>query len=350
MTEPKPRTGDDRDPWLAAALRHAPDAADAPPPAVSEAILRAAHERAAAARAPSDKLSSPGPLWQLWSWLTQPAVATAFATLVIATAIGVMWRDEALEPRITRPAPPPVPAITQTPDAAAPAPPSSPAAESTAVPAAAPNAVPAAAQQEARRDVSEREGRSPPARPSPAAEAAKLAPRQEAQAQPPAEKTTPDRASTAARSDAPAGVAPSTPAAAGPMRARSAEPAAASGERAAAINAPAALFAAVREQPQRWRWQADGGAMRAVDAQFLRWWAELERAASTWSARAPAAGNPGAAPALVLRAIDSASVAVTIRLEADSAQAQFASGAAWHATLSGADAEALRQTLEQLAR
>jgi hypothetical protein len=350
MSEPKPRNGDEHDPWLAAALRHAPDAADAPPPAVSEAILRAAHERAAAARGPSDKLSSPGLLWQLWSWLTQPAVATAFTTLVIASAIGVMWWDDAEEPRVTRPPSPPAPAIMEKSAAPSPAPPTSPAVESTAVPAAAPNAVPAAAQQEARRDASEREGPSPSARPGPAAEAAKPAPRQEAQEQPPAEKTTPDRASTAARSDAPAGIAPSTPAAAAPMRARSAEPAAASGEGTSAINEPAALFAAVRAQPQRWRWRTDGGALRTVDALFLRWWADLERAASTWSTQPPVKGSAGAAPTLELRATDEASAAATIRLEADSAQARFASGVTWHATLSGADAEALRQALARMGR
>ena len=38
MTEPM-TAPEERDPWLAEALRHAPDAADAPPPALREAIL-----------------------------------------------------------------------------------------------------------------------------------------------------------------------------------------------------------------------------------------------------------------------------------------------------------------------
>lgn len=346
MTDPKPRTGDDHDPWLAAALRHAPDAADTPPAALSEAILRAAHDTAATAQAPRGKRSWPHALLQLWSWLTQPAIATAFTTLVLATAIGVMWWDEAVEPRITRPAPPPAPAITQAPDAPSPAPPSSPAAEPTAVPAAAPSA----AQQEARRDASERERRSPSAVPGPAVVAAKPAPRREVQTQPPAESTPPGRASMAARSEAEAGIAPSASEVAGPMRARSAEPATASGARAAEIGEPAALLAAVRERPQRWRWQADGGAVRTVDAPFLRWWAEFERAAPTWSAQVPSAGSAGAGPALVLRATDDPSVAVTIRIEADAAQAHFANGTTWHAALGRTDAAALREALARLAR
>jgi hypothetical protein len=350
MTEPKPRTGNDPDPWLAAALRHAPDAADTPPAALSEAILRAAHESAATAHAPNSDSRSPGVLLQLWSWLTQPAVATAFTTLVLATAIGVMWWDEAVEPRSTRPAPPPAPAVAEAPAA----PPAEPPAAVSASPAARPSA-----QQEA--PIADAANKSTPTSGGDAA-AATSAKKAEGRGaivagrvaapspEPPRQQAASADQMPEARSDATAATAPSTPAAAAPMRARSAEPAAASGERAAAINEPAALFAAVREQPQRWRWQADGGAMRAVDAPFLRWWAELERATSTWSAQSPTAGSTGAAPALVLRAIDDASQAVTIRLEADSVQAQFASGAAWHATLSGADAEALRQTREQLAR
>lgn len=354
ITDPKPRTGDDHDPWLAAALRHAPDAADAPPAALSEAILQAAHDTAAAAPVPRPDRSSPNALLQFWSWLTQPTVATAFTTLVLATAIGVMWWDEADEPHVTRPVPPPAPAIMEKAAEPSPAPPTSPAVEPTAVPAAPPGA-----QQEV--PIADSANKSTPTSRGDAAATASakkaegrgaiVVGRAAAPSIEPARQQTASADETPeARSDAAAGTAPSTPAAAAPMRARSAEPAAASGERAAGINEPAALLAGVRERPERWRWQADGGAVRTVDAPFLRWWADFERAAPTWSAQATSAGSAGAGPALVLRATDAPSVAVTIRIEADTAQARFANGTTWHAALGRTNAAALREALERLAR
>ena len=412
MSGPTPRNGDDHDPWLAAALRHAPDAADAPPAALSEAILRAAHDASAATPVPRPGRSSPHALLQFWSWLTQPAVATAFTTLVLATAIGVMWWDEAVEPELTRPTPPPRGAVTSAVPAAPP-----PAAEpATAPPAAAPQGAPpqaaptaAAPKQETAKDsarapqlrsrsaaeaaddaakAEDRPARTvgraapsseapageqassidearesadqalqraipaPSATPGLAAQAPTARPRQQVESTAPAAKdATPGRASIDTRSDAAAGIAPSAPAATAPLPARRAETAAAPSAPAGVVGEPSALFADVRNRPQRWRWQADGRAVRTIDEPFLRWWAELERAAPAWSAQPPGAGSAGAAPPLVLRAVDDASVAVTIRLEADgTAQATFAGGATWRTTLGRADAAALREALERLAR
>ncbi len=53
---------------------------------------------------------------------------------------------------------------------------------------------------------------------------------------------------------------------------------------------------------------------------------------------------------LVLRATDDPSVAVTIRIEADAAQAHLANGTTWHAALGRTDAAALREALARLAR
>jgi len=76
------------DPRLRAALRHAPDADDGPPPALDAAILRAA-QRAVA----------PRPVWRrlidgcatVW---TQPARAAALASLLMAGFITLLWRGD----------------------------------------------------------------------------------------------------------------------------------------------------------------------------------------------------------------------------------------------------------------
>mgnify|MGYP007054665665 CR=1 FL=1 len=91
MTEPL-----ERDVHLQGALRHAPDANAAPPAALSEAILRAAHGAVAQRAAPAP----PAWLRQLsaaWAWLGQPRLAGALAGLMVATLVGVLWWDQPLE-------------------------------------------------------------------------------------------------------------------------------------------------------------------------------------------------------------------------------------------------------------
>lgn len=92
MNRAKPPGEPEPDAMLRAALRHAPDRDAHPPEAVSAQILLKAR-RAAAAPAPSPS----GGAWQrVRGWLqalTRPVPAAAFAGLMLATVIGVMWQD-----------------------------------------------------------------------------------------------------------------------------------------------------------------------------------------------------------------------------------------------------------------
>jgi hypothetical protein len=111
---------DARDAYLQRALRHAPDADLAPPPELSQAILREARgatsllsaAAAAAARSPhagpTRRAPNTGPtssLSALWAWVAQPRIATGFASLTMATLAGVMWWGQPLEPTVDQPSP-----------------------------------------------------------------------------------------------------------------------------------------------------------------------------------------------------------------------------------------------------
>ncbi|NUZ04471.1 hypothetical protein [Piscinibacter koreensis] len=108
-----------RDAFLAAALRHAPDAEVAAPPGISDAILREARSAAAGAARPAaspaqhraGRAAAPAPrrgVAGLWDWLGRPAVASGFASVIGATLIGVMWWGRPIDPNPPRPDPPPV--------------------------------------------------------------------------------------------------------------------------------------------------------------------------------------------------------------------------------------------------
>ena len=103
--------GDDpRDAYLQQALRHAPDADVAPPPALTEAIRREARAAAPAAVSPAalpQRRGTPpsGRAWvaaleAVWDWLVQPRIATGFASLMVATLAGVMWWGEPIDPAL----------------------------------------------------------------------------------------------------------------------------------------------------------------------------------------------------------------------------------------------------------
>jgi hypothetical protein len=84
------------DPHLAAALRHAPDADQAPPPALSRAILRAADEAARRPSAAGAAAPLSTPLRQRWlerlqRWLQAPRLAGGAAALMLAVLIGSLW-------------------------------------------------------------------------------------------------------------------------------------------------------------------------------------------------------------------------------------------------------------------
>ena len=119
MSHPAPDSDDEaRDAWLREALRHAPDATAAPPPALREAILaeaRAATSAGAASRngAPSAR-GAAGPglaagiAW-LWAALARPPVAAGFASVMAATLVGMLWWDRPIDD--TLPAAPPLQSI-----------------------------------------------------------------------------------------------------------------------------------------------------------------------------------------------------------------------------------------------
>ena len=128
-----------RDAWLSQALRHAPDANAAPPTAVSAAIL--AEARAATARpassSPRDSRAGGSTIadtlraW--WTALARPPVAAAFASVMAATIVGLMWWDRPMDETLARP--PSAPAERK---AAAIPEPSAPASVDTPAPVAAP--------------------------------------------------------------------------------------------------------------------------------------------------------------------------------------------------------------------
>lgn len=98
---PEPAGDDDvaRDAHLRAALRHAPDRDARPPAELSRRILDAA--RAAAGSAPKRTARPAAAPWarvrdglaSCTAWLRHPGATAAFASLMLATVIGVMWRD-----------------------------------------------------------------------------------------------------------------------------------------------------------------------------------------------------------------------------------------------------------------
>ncbi len=103
---------DIRDLHLREALRHAPDGQQRPPAALSASILRAARLATAPAGAPRP---APRPGWLVW-WdrLAQPRVAGGFASVMVATLVGLIWwdrpMDEALPQRPQAPRAAPAPA------------------------------------------------------------------------------------------------------------------------------------------------------------------------------------------------------------------------------------------------
>ena len=260
-----------RDAWLSQALQHAPDAEAAPPAALSEAILREARAAVAPPRiaAPASSMS---PLLRWWSWLARPPVAAGFATVMVATLVGVMWWDRPLDAFGPQPDVPAAPAatapMTQDKDKVAQAP---------AVAAAPPE-----------QDESKAVARSEPEKPR------RLAP-------PPPRAAQRERAIVASRAPAPpaatgelqartedAAPPPAAAAAPAPTPAPMSAPAAVADSAAKSAAAPPAAGLALRrqdaetltpliDQPERWAWQRGAGRQAATPA-LQRWLAQLDRA------------------------------------------------------------------------
>lgn len=126
-TGPRPPDEDTADAPLRAALRHAPDAVLEAPPELGAAILqraRAAVEAPArptdpATPTPSRRPAPPDTRRSGWSWgmawlhagwaaLSRPPVATAMASVLVATTLGLLWRDGLMDDPFEPAAPPPV--------------------------------------------------------------------------------------------------------------------------------------------------------------------------------------------------------------------------------------------------
>ena len=106
MSDPHPTAApDEHDAWLRQALRHAPDAAAAPPAALREAILAEARSAAQGRRRAAARPSLADRAAAFWSWLARPAVAAGFASVMAATLVGLMWWDRPMDE--TLPPPPP---------------------------------------------------------------------------------------------------------------------------------------------------------------------------------------------------------------------------------------------------
>ena len=122
-----PRPGDaEHDAWLRSALRHAPDVDASPPEALRRSILDEARAAAFASAqaghpgaAPAHVASTPRPYGVIgavaafWTWLARPPVAAAFASVMAATLVGVMWWDRPLDETLPS-AMPPVASIRQS--------------------------------------------------------------------------------------------------------------------------------------------------------------------------------------------------------------------------------------------
>jgi hypothetical protein len=348
MTTTAPRDDDarelPRDAWLREALRHAPDADAAPPAALREAILREA--RAATARpgsAPRPAASLAGwrlRLANLWSWLAGPRVAAGFASVMVATVVGLMWWgrpiDDTLHPAAPSPAPTPSTGSAATP---------------TPTPAPSPSPATATAQPEAQAMRSSKQP-APPAAAAPPPRRQPQAERQEADA------SRDTRAEAQRDIAAKAAPPPSTDAALSRERSRQALPDGAApeagqlGARAlAASEAPRAapaswslLLRALRDEPQQWRWQRDGSTDQPANAALQAWMQQLDRAAAArWTARTepePAAASPVAE----LHLLRDGAWHATLRFYADGRlQVEPAGAPPFIAQLPAADAAALQR-------
>lgn len=331
-----PHDDPERDAWLTQALRHAPDADAAPPSELSDTILRAARN---AVKTPQAAMPArTNPLLQLWSWLARPSVAAGFATVMVATLVGVMWWDQPLDDTL----PPAVaPAATAERDAAAPVatPPAPEPAEAKAearvekeAPRAAARPVPPAPAQAARKRVAEAPVASAADEPRQgSADAA--APRAAAPSAFPAPAPAPQRA--AAPAPATANAAKSSGAVArdelGEQRA----------ERTSAFAKSAARATPVIDEPERWRWQRGAGPQPMTPA-LQGWLAQLDRTAR-WR---PANGAPPpAAAGNVLQLWRDDSLRATIQLGDDAVWLTPADGAPLMAPLAPAIAASLKTSL-----
>lgn len=328
---------------LIAALRHAPDADAAPPAALAQAILRSARE-AVAAPAPTAAGSVVQRLRATWSWLARPPVAAGFASVMLATVVGLMWwgrpMDEGLKGAET-PVVAEAPAASAAPEtemrstmtvAARPA-------DAGATASANPSATPPAAKIA--------EGAAPAA-PTPA-RAATASPAQDA-VRPLAAPTAPHPGTPAdaARADEPARAVAARPAA----RAARAEAGAAGVAEAPATALTAApppaladLRSATRAEPQRFSWQLERGSLRPTKDALPAWLARADAAlASPWRPAGASPPSPAPLPTSTLTVLRDGQPYAVFTLTGDTLRLAQA-GSVWRTEFAPGQGEQLRAAL-----
>ncbi|WP_280153273.1 hypothetical protein [Piscinibacter sp. XHJ-5] len=328
---PLPSEDAERDAWLRAALRHAPDVHVGPPPALSERILREAH-----AKAPAPRAASTSARW--WSWLARPSIGAAFASVMVATAVGLIWWDRPPQEHAPRPA-----AIAPEPDAApAPAAPPVPVAKAPSTTATGSTQAPAPALETPVR----REARRAPA---PAVDAtAKAAGTADVMAAAP-----PPPAPAAAAATVPTPAAPASP-----LAEAQRAPAVLSGDsrelrQRLSLSTETASLADLRAtlavDASRWSWHRGGVAEQPVGDRITGWLTQLDAETGRRWHRSPGAGPAGSGEDLVLRHQDGTSH----RLGVDSGAAHWETRSPdgtlrrWQAPLGAADERALRARLQE---
>ena len=367
---------DERDGWLAQALRHAPDADAQAPQPLSDAILRQARAALPTGQAPR-KESKPGTLQAWWSWLARPPVASGFAGVLVATLAGVMWWGQPLDDALhrapmaesTAPPPPSATVATRAPQlegrtaamkAAADARATrstdpAPAGGATAqVIESAPTALlarpttPAWAQPVAKAERSDATGTSAPPPPSALQQSAAIVP-------PAADTRALEMRLRSAESAAIPGAAPpgagltvrdtarADPSAATALGAMAA-PAAARTQ--ATASTPQVLLAAIASEPLRWQWQRDGGEPQAMTDALQRWLAQLATATASHWREGELAASPDAGIALHLRRAGAAQARLRLGV---AVSFEPVGGTAWQAQLPAATIDALKQALAEAA-
>lgn len=361
LSHPPPRD-DPRDAHLLAALRHAPDRDVVPPAALTAAILDRAQQA----------LQPPRAAWPQWrdalrgfiDKLLQPAPMAAFATLAMATLIGVMWGVQDI-PEATpslRPEPAAVPlgqsskasgAVTQAPlpragereGVASSTAERRPLPISTVKQAATPKpppATPAGLRQDAAQEAAAQRSAAPaPAPPPSTNDAAGTAPTP-APAAETMRITTEQRAAGATAS---ADTAP-TPL---PLRARSEFAGSALGAAAPAIASPLApaaaeIDAAISNDAARVRWRVNARHLVAHDAAQRDWWSALARSTQgRWLPVAPGSVSGTESEALTLL-IDAAPRG-RVSFEPQAVVWRDAGGVAWRAPVAASTIRAWQEVV-----
>ena len=349
---------EERDAWLAQALRHAPDADADAPPALSDTILRAARAAARPPAAPSRPATVGLLQWlaSAWGWLARPPVAAGFASVVVATLVGVMWWDPPFDQTLPR-APEVVSSTPQAraeaaPPAAVAAGPAAPEVQAAAAEAAVPKLADASRESTARSRLADKRQAEKSARASrPADEPTRQ--RSEAGATQAVAAAAPAPAAKAAAESSGQVAADTSAPPRNDLRALQggAGPALAKARSAEGGDATlAALRARIAQQPARWRWQRGPGAPEPMNAAVQGWLAELDaRVASRWQANTD---NMARAPAGSLRLFRDGVLQATLG---------FSGSAVWIATpgasasatsiapMAESTAESLRKALDEAA-